>query len=248
MPRTSQSFLQAPAKSPVAIIVSHGSPSSPAPQELVMQDLADKVSRYLPGWRVEGTTLANPGRFEAALDGAEKPVIYPFFMARGWFTETHLIKRIGDRPARVVPPTGTDPALPALFAGMLRAELAQQGWQASETALLLAAHGSKSRRPASARSALVTAQVLGHVLGFRTTATGLVEQDPFLADAARDLGQAICLPFFAMKAGHVLIDLPEALQEARFDGPVLPVLAEMPGLPALIADSLWRHAIERHAA
>ncbi len=246
MPRPTESFLQAPAKAPVAILVSHGSPSDPEPQEAVMQALARRVAHHLPDWRVDAATLAAPGRFEAALDAAETPVIYPFFMARGWFTETHLVKRIGGRPASVLPPTGTDPALPALFAGLLRAALARQGWQAADTSLLLAAHGSRTR-PDSAESARVTAQVLGHVLGFRSAATGFVEQAPFLAAAADDLGQAICLPFFAMKAGHVLTDLPEALEQARFSGPVLPVLAEAPALPALIADSLWRHAIERHA-
>lgn len=248
MPRSSQSFPKASQTAPVAIIVAHGSPSDPEPHERAMQDLAAKVAHHLPGWRIEGTTLANPGAFEATLDRAEKPLIYPFFMARGWFTETHLVKRIGTHPAHVLPPTGVDPALPDLFADILRAELAQRDWKAADTTLLLAAHGSKSLRPASSESARVTAKLLGHVLGFKSTVAGFVEQPPYLADTARDLGQAICLPFFAMKAGHVLTDLPEALEEANFAGPVLPVLAEAQALPALIANCLRRHATERHAA
>ncbi|MCF3595364.1 cobalamin biosynthesis protein CbiX [Rhodobacteraceae bacterium LMO-12] len=248
MPQSPQSFPNTSDAAPVAIIVAHGSPSDPAPHERVMQGLATKVAHHLPGWRIEGTTLANPGAFEAALGRVENPLIYPFFMARGWFTETHLIKRIGDHPAHVLPPTGVDPALPDLFADILRAVLAQRDWDAGDTTLLLAAHGSKSLRPASSESALVTAKLLGHVLGFRRTVTGFIEQPPYLGETARDLGQAICLPFFAMKAGHVLTDLPQALAEAKFDGPVLPVLAQASGLPALIANSLRRHATERHAA
>jgi len=129
----------------------------------------------------------------------------------------------------------------------LQAALARAGWHAADTTLLVAAHGSRTSLT-SAESALVTAQVLGHVLGFRQTVTGFIEQAPFLADAASDLGQAICLSFFALDAGHMKTDLPEALATAGFTGPVLPAFARLDALPALIADSLWRHAIKRYAA
>ena len=247
MPDPTASFPSPPKNSSAAILVSHGSPSDPEPQEQVMHALAAQVATRLPGWHVQGATLAAPGRFEAALDGAADPIVYPLFMARGWFTETHLIKRIGECRANVLPPTGVDPALPTLAASMLSQTLAKTGWRAADTALLIAAHGSRTR-PDSSESARVIGHVLGHALGFRQTVTGFLEQDPFLADAARGLGQAICLPFFAMRAGHVVSDLPEALTKAGFSGPVLPVFAEYAGLPALIADSLRRHVIESHAA
>lgn len=251
MPPAPDSFPNAPPTERFAVIVSHGSPSDPAPQEELMQALAATVAPLVPGWQVEGVTLAAPGRFEAVLErgetSGETPVVYPFFMARGWFTETHLINRIGARAAHVLAPTGTDPALPTLVSRLLNDTLARNGWHAAETALLLAAHGSRTH-PDSAESARVITQMLDHVMGFRATVTGFIEQEPFLTDTARDLGQAICLPFFAMNAGHMLTDLPEALSMAQFSGPVLPALIDAPGLPALIADSLRRHANERPAA
>lgn len=236
-----------PAASPVAILVAHGSPSEPLPQERAMQDLAAKVSGFLPEWHIKGTTLAAREQFEATLEQTDAPIVYPFFMARGWFTETHLVKRINGRAGRIVPPTGADPALPQLAARALSAALAENGWQAGETALLLAAHGSQTA-PESSESAWVTEQVLSHVLGFRTARTGFIEQEPFLADQAAGLGQAICLPFFALRAGHMLMDVPEALAKAGFSGPVLPPFVEFPDLPALIADSLRRHAASHHGA
>ncbi|UYV36525.1 cobalamin biosynthesis protein CbiX [Rhodobacteraceae bacterium D3-12] len=212
-----------------------------------MQALAENVARLLPGWRVEGGTLAAREAFEALLDRSERPLVYPFFMARGWFTETHLVKRINGRAGRIIPPTGADPALPQMAARALETALRDNGWKAKDTALLLAAHGSRTA-PASSESAWVTEQVLSHVLGFRTTRTGFIEQEPFLRDQAAGLGQAICLPFFALRAGHMLMDVPEALESAGFSGPVLPPLVEFPDLPAVIADSLRRHATGQPAA
>ncbi len=58
--------------------------------------------------------------------------------------------------------------------------------------------------------------------------TGFVEETPSLADAARDLTPAICLPFFALRAGHVVDDVPAALAEAGFTGPLLPAIGEHP--------------------
>jgi sirohydrochlorin ferrochelatase len=75
---------------------------------------------------------------------------------------------------------------------------------------------------------------------FARVVAGFVEEPPYLADAARDLGPAVCLPFFALRAGHVETDVPEALAAAAFDGPLLPEIGAHPDVPALIADALRR--------
>ena len=68
---------------------------------------------------------------------------------------------------------------------------------------------------------------------------GFVEEPPFLADMAFDLGQkAICLPFFAAKGGHVLDDIPEALNLADFKGVALEPIGCAPGVAALVARAL----------
>lgn len=234
-----------------AVIVAHGSPSDPEPQERAMQALAARVARHMPGADVTGTTLASAGRFEAALESAAEgqgvPLVYPFFMARGWFTETFLRRRTGDRPAWQMTPFGLEPGLAELAAGTLRKTLAEQAWAAGDTTLFLAAHGSRSN-PASRDSAMRAAPAISRAAGMAGVRVGFVEEAPFLAEAARDLGQAICLPFFALPAGHVMEDIPEALAEARFDGPVLPPFVDHDGIGTLIAQSLARTARERRAA
>ncbi|MEH6750754.1 MAG: cobalamin biosynthesis protein CbiX, partial [Paracoccaceae bacterium] len=83
-----------------ALIVAHGAPADPAPQEEVLQALAAATAPHLPaGWRVRGATLAADGALEAALHGLTDPLIYPFFMAEGFITGTLLPRRLTEAGA-----------------------------------------------------------------------------------------------------------------------------------------------------
>ena len=225
-----------------AVIVAHGAPADPAPQEQVLQALAAATAPHLPqGWRIRGATLAAEGALDAALDGLQAPLIYPFFMAEGFFTGTLLPRRLaeaGAHDARQIAPFGVDPALPALMA---RVALAAADSAPAQTNLLVAAHGSKvSRTSADSTHAMVAA--LGPLTGFARIIPAFVEEAPFLEDQARALGHGICLPFFALEAGHVVGDIPEALEAASFHGPILPPIGQHPDVPALIAAALIRAA------
>ena len=226
------------------VIVAHGAPSDPGPQEDVLRMLATNVGRHLPGWTVRGATLAADGALEAALDGLAAPCVYPFFMAEGWFTGVNLPRRIaraGTTDARQLAPFGTDPMLPDLMAQTALAAASAAGLVPEATILLLAAHGSKISR-SSADSTWAMAETLSRRTRFRRITAGFVEETPFLVDAARDLGPAICLPFFALHAGHVVDDVPQALAEAGFDGPLLPEIGAHPTVPILIAQAVLRDA------
>ncbi len=222
-----------------AVIVSHGQPSDPQVGEAEIRALAEATAPFAPDWDLRGATLAAPGALDAALEGARGDVvIYPMFMADGWFTQDELPRRLGDAPTRRLPPFGLDPALPGFAADWLREEIAARGWQPTETRLFVAAHGSgRSKRPAEVTRAFAAA--LASRLPLAETRSGFVEEEPYLADMARGLGdKAICLPFFAARRGHVLDDLPEALDEARFSGRVLDPIGLHPGIPAFIARRL----------
>lgn len=225
-----------------ALLVAHGAPSDPAPQEAALQALAAQVQALLPGWQVRGATLAMPGALESALADLGQPLIYPFFMARGWFTGRELPRRLvaaGGTGLQQLEPFGTDPGLPALV-GRVTAEAAlAAGLEPAQATLLLASHGSKVSRT-SADSTWAMVEILQRDSGFGRVTAGFVEEAPFLADAARGLGPAVCLPFFALRAGHVEGDVPEALEEAGFAGPLLPEIGAHPEAAALIAAALLR--------
>lgn len=219
-----------------AVIVSHGQPGDPEPQEQAIRDLAAKVAAHDPGCQVLGATLAMPGALAAACD--DHSLIYPMFMAEGWFTGTQLPRKLaeaGAPKARIMRPFGTDPGLPPLIIRLAHQAAAEQGWAARDTTLLLSAHGS-GRSQASFNITSALADLIAPQ--FSRVVTGFVEQEPFIADAARDLSRAVSLPFFALRAEHVTDDLPQALDQAGFTGPRLDPIGLAPDVPALIADAL----------
>ena len=224
----------------LAVLVSHGQPSAPEPPEAQLAELAEAAARCLPGWEVRSATLSTPGRLEQqAADGA---VIYPFFMARGWFTGGVLPRRLAGLKYTLACPFGLDPGLPALAAAAVKQALQARGWHRGPSGLLLAAHGS-ARGPKAAEAAAAFAAALSPALQETEIRCGFVEQAPGIAASARALpARTLCLPFFAQSGDHVTADIPAALQEARFEDGLLPVTGALPGVPQLIAAAITRAA------
>lgn len=219
-----------------AVIVSHGQPGDPGPQQQAIEDLAARVAACDPGCPVAGATLAMPGALAAVVD--DDSLIYPMFMAEGWFTGTELPRRLaraGAGRACLLRPFGTDPALPGLILSKAQAAAAERGWAPQDTTLLLSAHGSQRSQASFAITTALADRLAPH---FARVVTGFVEQEPFIAEAARGLERAVSLPLFALRADHVLEDLPQALDQAAFTGPRLDPIGLAPEVPALIAASL----------
>lgn len=224
-----------------ALIIAHGQPSDPSGPEAEIAALAAEVEAALPGWRVRSATLAQPGALEAALADTAMPVVFPFFMADGWFLRRALPDRLvaaGRPDLPVIRPFGLLPATRALAEDILSRALAARGWKAEETRLVCAAHGS-GRSPNPAETARALAMAVHRSLGFRDLRCGFVEQSPTLAEVLADCGpRALCLPLFVAAWGHVRDDLPAAVAEAGFEGEVLPPLGTDPAVPRLIAETL----------
>lgn len=230
-----------------ALIVTHGQPSAPETAGRANRTLAAKVQALLPEWQVFGPTLAEADALGKAIaQSGAGGVVYPMFMADGWFTQSHLPARLqaaGGRsgaggPWRILPPFGLDPRLWDLAAQVVQEACAPSG--ASDHGppdLLLAAHGS-FRSDAPSR---VARAVAGHVqarCGLARAEAAFIDQTPKLADARGFGPMSLCLPFFAASGGHVVDDLPRALDEAGFQGRILPALGLDPRVPALIAAAL----------
>lgn len=229
------------------VLVSHGAPSAPETQERWIAGLASRVGEHLPGCTVRGATLAAPGALASALRGLERPLIYPMFMSDGWFVSTHLPKRVaktGADEAEFLPPFGLEPATRALCTEAALRHAAAMGVQVRELGILLAAHGSPNDRRAG-QAAEAAAGAMRATGCFREVRTGFVDEDPRIEEAARMPGPALCVPFFASRAGHVLHDLPEGLAEGGFPGPCLDPLGVMPEAPAIVAGAIEREALQR---
>ena len=218
---------------PGFILVAHGFPSNPDPAEAALAALAARVGAALPEARVISATLAKPGSLAQALETLPRARIYPFFMAEGWFTSRQLPRRLADLGSRaeILSPFGADPGLPALVVKTVA--------EAGPGDLILCAHGSQVAR-SSRMAAMAMAERIGASLPGRRIVTAFLEEDPHLRDIAAQHPRAICLPFFALRAGHVAQDIPEALAQAGFHGRLLPAIGERPEAADLIAAALRR--------
>ncbi len=227
-----------------ALIVAHGQPSDPAPAEAELAFLAAAVADHLPGWHITSASLADPGALARAVTGAPG-LVYPMFMAGGWFTKTQLPQRlaaVGAANWRCLAPFGLDPAVQALAVKIATEATDEQPDGRAE--VLLAAHGSfRSAAPSEVAYAMVRQL---QAAGMAQVEAGFIDQSPKIADVARGFGpNAVCLPFFAAKGGHVIDDLPQALTEAGFTGRLLPPVGldgRVPGLIAQALENAFSHA------
>ena len=214
-----------------ALIVAHGQPSDPRPAGAALEALAARVAADLPGWVVGAATLAEEGTIARAVAGVQGGVVFPMFMAGGWFTRVQIPKKLAEAGAvgwTVLEPFGCDPAVHDLCVTLVREVGTEQ--------VILAAHGSfKSSVPSDI--ALHVAGRIGAETGADVVA-GFIDQKPQLSSLAGWGG--VCLPFFAAEGGHVSDDIPAALAEAGFTGRILPPVGLDARVPGIIAAAIAR--------
>jgi len=214
-----------------ALIVAHGQPSDPRTAGAALEVLASRVETLMPGWSVGAATLAEDGAMTRAVAGRPGGVVFPMFMAGGWFTRVQIPKRLAEVGAEgwvVLEPFGCDPAVHALCVTIAR--------EAGVAQVILAAHGSLK---ASAPS-YIAAHVAGRIAKETgaDVAAGFIDQEPQLSTLTGRGG--VCLPFFAAGGGHVSEDIPAALAAAGFTGRILPPVGLDARVPEIIAAALAR--------
>lgn len=218
-----------------ALILAHGQPSDPRPAGAALEALAGRVQALMPGWSVGAATLAEEGAIARAVAGQPKGVVFPMFMAGGWFTRVQIPKRLAEAGAgggadawTVLEPFGCDPAVHELCVTLVR--------EAGAAEVILAAHGSfKSSVPSD-----IAVHLAGRIAAEAGVAAqaGFIDQEPQLASLTGRGG--ICLPFFAAAGGHVSDDIPQALAEAGFTGRILPPVGLDARVPGIVAAAIAR--------
>jgi sirohydrochlorin ferrochelatase len=222
-----------------ALIVAHGQPSDPGPAAQALTALAARVETALRGWRVRAATLAEPGAIARAVAGIAPGLVFPMFMAGGWFTRVQIPAKLAEAGAptgpggwTVLEPFGCDPAVHDLCVAIAR--------DTGATEVILAAHGS-FKSPAPSDIARHVAQRIAAGTGARVLA-GFIDQEPQLARLEATGPGAVCLPFFVAEGGHVSDDIPGALEETGFRGRILPPVGTDSRVPGIIAAALERGA------
>lgn len=219
---------------PPVLILAHGQPSDPSPAAAELAGFAARVAALLPGREVASATLAEPGALARAVKGQHGDqrggLVFPMFMAGGWFTRVLVPQKLADVGAlgwQVLEPFGCDPALHDLCVTLAT--------EAAAPELILAAHGS-GRSPVPSDIARHVAARIRAEAGVARVEVGFIDQAPQLSSLAGFGPDAVCLPFFAARGGHVTEDLPQAL--AGFAGRILPPVGLDPRAPGIAAAAI----------
>lgn len=209
-----------------AVIVAHGERGG-AFSNAIVKGHADAASKALPGVAVAAGVLSGEPALEAALaDVAARTdgeiLIYPFFMAPGYFVNIKIPKRIADaglsERCRMLDPFGSSARLPALIHEQALTRIAGLGVATEASRLLLVGHGSKVSRASAVATETVAAR-LRELGGFGVVATAFLEEAPFMEEAILgDERPTVVVGFFNGDGLHAAEDVPAAI--GRFDGPI----------------------------
>ena len=216
------------------LILAHGQPSDPLPAAAELAAFAARVAALMPGRVVTSATLAEPGALARAVAGRARGLVFPMFMAGGWFTRAAIPAKLAEVGAggwQVLEPFGCDPAVHDLCV-----TLAQE---AAAPEVILAAHGS-GRSSVPSDIAGHVARRIGDEIGIGRVAVGFIDQVPQLSSLTGFGPDAVCLPFFAAEGGHVTDDLPQALAMAGFQGRILAPVGCDARVPGIVAAAISR--------
>ena len=235
-------------KVPVAaVVVGHGERGG-AFSNAILLGHADAVGASLPDIAVTAGVLSGTPTLEDALaaaarSGARHILVYPYFMAAGFFVNTKVPKRLSEagvaERCRVLAPLGADPGMPALImrkaVALAEADL---GLAPAECRLLLVGHGSQVSR-ASAEATEAVARRLLAMNSFGAVATAYLEEPPELDDViTADTRPTVVVGFFNVDGLHAGEEVPQAMLNApapvAYTGPV----GALPEVAGLIANAI----------
>lgn len=152
---------------------------------------------------------------EAARATAARVVVYPVFMADGFFVKTRLAERVAaaglPQPWEILPPLGIDPDLPKIVLRHAEKAALMADFAPAASTLLLVGHGSKFG-PASADATRAAAATIAQVNVFAEVATAFLEEPPSIEDALHAVPPPVVVSgFFSGDGMHAADDVPDAI-------------------------------------
>ncbi|MDK9696893.1 MAG: hypothetical protein OEL76_10920 [Siculibacillus sp.] len=193
------------------LVVAHGDGGAD-PRDETVRRLAERLAKRLD-LPVDWATLKRPETFAAARErlgvAASRVLVYPLFMAAGFFVRVKLPKLLAENgftDTELLPVFGLDPHLVDLVEHRLRSIASMQGGrEPKDFAIALIAHGSASGDTGSRMACEAIAADLGYRLG-TTLHVGFIEEAPFF-DAVIGAGAEIVVGLFVSAGTHALDDV-----------------------------------------
>jgi sirohydrochlorin ferrochelatase len=177
-------------------------------------------------------------------------VVYPLFLADGYFTRVALPRLIGKvrhdsaRLIKVLPPLGLDPALVDVIVDEARAVAQASGISQEEIAVVLLAHGS-TKDKASRTATEQLADRVRECRRFREIRIALLEEPPSLAEAVDDVrGPVVVVGLFTGEGMHGVDDAERLVAAlAREDVILIGPVGTFAGIAAVIGAAVARHGL-----
>jgi len=180
--------------------------------------------------------------------GASEIIVYPLFLSAGYFTRVRLPRLLEDalrgdtsRGIHILPPLGLDPLLAGLVVEKLLGTAQDHRMLPELTNVILLAHGSTGDPASRSAAEQLAAQVRRHLM-FRSVRIALLEEPPFLPDAARGTsGPYLVFGLFAGDGMHGAQDAPNlAAALNRADAVFAGTVTSLAGIGELVAAAAGR--------
>jgi sirohydrochlorin ferrochelatase len=227
------------------LIAAHGERRPGADNEGVCRTAREVAARNLVSEVGVGFINGAPTIREAfAALTAPRVIVYPMFASSGYFTRDRLVQLLDEansegRNVDVLPPLGLDPGLSDLVLARAAEVARNRGFAPEASAIILLAHGSR-RNSASREATEQVAREIENRDVFRKVRIALLEERPFLGDAAAAIqGPAIVVGLFSGQGMHGARDAPKLIAElSRNDIAYAGVIGAMAGIENLVARSV----------
>lgn len=230
------------------VLAAHGDRAGPTRNTALLRhrDALDhgRAFRHVTAGVLKGEPVLETALAEAAQSGAARILVYPVFMADGYFVRKVLAERVaqyGLKTADLLPPLGIDPGLAALVHADAIAAAEAAGYEASGSRLLLVGHGSELG-PASANATRGTAARVRRLGRFQHVDVAFLEEAPFL-DAALTASPlpTVVAGFFSGDGLHAGEDVPAHIAQAGVRAVYAGAIGASEQVAALIAAAVMAH-------
>jgi sirohydrochlorin ferrochelatase len=227
------------------ILAAHGDRAGEARNRLLQRHRDALIAEH--GFPfVEAGVLKGEPELETALAAAERSgaariLVYPVFMADGYFVRKVLAERVArstHAPYDILPPLGIDAGIAQLILAEALTAARGAGYAAAASRLLLVGHGSELG-PASANSTNAAAAQVRQAGGFAEVDVAFLEEPPFLETAlAASALPTVVSGFFSGDGLHAGEDVPGHIDQSRAHAVYAGSIGASAAIPALIAAAI----------
>lgn len=206
------------------LLVAHGERGGRLDNARLLE-LADEIRSNLGNVEVEAGVLRGTPSIQDAWQNLTAPnrLVYPFFMADGYFCNRILPKKIAEavgeaaNDLKMLPPFGVSEWIAEGITGALLRELQSIGRAGERAPLMIVAHGASVDKQSSTR-ARELADALRRTGNFGAVSCSFLDEAPHVEDVIETLlPNSLVLPHFNGLGSHSVDDMAELAERAPKD-------------------------------